>query len=339
MTARILAGMVLTALLAPLCVVAPRAVAQPATRTSNNAVWTVPVLVVGYFPLTPDGRMIDTNVTTNVGGSLEAMRQKCNRMTRETMAALEAGSRFRAYRNRAARASLRYQIVGAIEYLEPLPRSAKKTGESWLPDYNAIMNRINIRNAVEKLGVKEVWIWGYHSKTLAPWESNMASPHGDISNSDRDAADLPVLKKTYTVYHYNYERDTSEAVHNHIHQIEATMRHYGGELWQTFEGVPGNWRCGNCHFPPNAKQDYDWANKEYVESDIEDWKPEGFGARQRINCEKWNCDSLTWFVYWMRSIPGERNGLIYKGKPLTNWWAWMGDYDAAVGSKMGMVEK
>ena len=32
------------------------------------------------------------------------------------------------------------------------------------------------------------------------WEPNMASPFGDVSNSDRDPGDLPVLKKTYTVY-------------------------------------------------------------------------------------------------------------------------------------------
>ena len=38
-----------------------------------------------------------------------------------------------------------------------------------------------------------------------------------------------------------YERGTDMAVHNHLHQIEAVMRQYGGELWQTFEGNPGAW--------------------------------------------------------------------------------------------------
>ena len=33
------------------------------------------------------------------------------------------------------------------------------------------------------------------------------------------------------------------------------------------------------------------------------------------------------------------NGLTYKGKPLTNWWVYMGDYDLAVGKKVGLVEK
>jgi hypothetical protein len=191
---------------------------------------------------------------------------------------------------------------------------------------------------VEDKGIKEVWIWGYHSKELAPWESNMAGPYGDVSNSDRDQADLPVLKKTYTVYHYNYERGTSEAVHDHIHQIEAIMRRNGRPLWQVFEGKQGAWRAGNCHCPPNAESDYDWSNKRFVESDIEDWKPEGFGQMQKINCDKWDGDGLKWFIYWMRSMPGAGNGLTYEGKKLTNWWIYVGDYDLAVSQAVGLYE-
>lgn len=158
-----------------------------------------------------------------------------------------------------------------------------------------------------------------------------------LSNSDRDPLDLPIFKKTYIVYHYNYERDASEAVHNHIHQIEAVMRHHGGELWKRWEGEPGKWRCGNCHFPLNGRKDYDWANKEYVESDIEDWKPEGFGKKERINCDKWEGDSLKWFIYWMQSMPGESNRLTLRGRPLTNWWVFMGDYDSAIRNRIGLT--
>ena len=166
----------------------------------------------------------------------------------------------------------------------------------------------------------------------------MASSFGDISNSDRDPKDLPIFKNTYTVYHYNYERDTSEAVHNHIHQIEAVMRHHGRDLWGIFEGKKGAWRAGNCHFPPNAEHDYDWANKRFVDSDIEDWRPEGFGQMKPVNCDTWDSDSLKWFIYWMRSIPGANDGLIFKRRPLTNWWVYMGDYDFAVSNKVGLVD-
>jgi hypothetical protein len=290
------------------------------TGTAADGTWTVPILEIRYFHVTADGKKIDINVTSNVGSPLEQIRKQCDRMTKEAITALEEGSRFRAYNNPAAKPSLNYQVLDTKEYLEPLPRNEKKPKS---PDYTKILEREDIRKWVEEKGVKEVWIWGYHSKDLAPWESNMASPCGDISNSDRDPKDLPILSKTYAVYHYNYERDTSEAVHNHIHQIEAVMRHHGRELWRIFEGKKGAWRAGNCHFP---------------DSDIEDWRPEGFGKMKRINCDTWDGDGLKWFVYWMRSIPGENNGLTYKGKPLTNWWVYMGDYDLAVGKKVGLVE-
>ncbi|MBL8867655.1 MAG: hypothetical protein JNK93_19025 [Planctomycetia bacterium] len=310
------------------------AAAQPKPMDDAKAKWTVPVLVLRYFPVTADQKTIDINVTSNVGAPLKEIQAKCDRMTAEAIDALQEGSRFRAYKDPKAVPSLKYIIVDSIDYLEAMPRNPKKKDKA---DYIKVLQRAKIQDYVEKKGVKEVWIWGYHSKDLAPWESNMASPFGDISNSDRDRLDLPVFKTTYTVYHYNYERETSEAVHNHIHQIEAVMRQHGGELWKRWEGEPGKWRCGNCHFPPNGRKDYDWANKEFVESDIEDWKPEGFGKKERINCDKWDGDSLKWFVYWMRSMPGEKNGLKLRGASLTNWWIFMGDYDAAMKNRTGLV--
>ncbi len=298
--------------------------------------YKIPVLVINYFPVTADKQRIDISVTGNVDSKLDDIRKKCDRQTKELADALKEGSRFRAYKNEKAPASLDYVVVDTMEYLEAVPKNEKKPGKA---DYNKIMERVNIKDYIDKKGVKEVWIWGYHSKEIAPWESNMSSPFGDVSNSDCDPKDLPVFDKTYTVYHYNYQRGTSEAMENHMHQIEWLLRRFGGELWRSFEGKKGDWRCGNAHFPPNGKKDYDWANKEIVMSDIEDWKPEGFGEKKPLNCDKWDGNSLKWFIYWTRSIPGRENGLEYKGKKLTNWWAFIGDYDRARKDNIGLTEK
>jgi hypothetical protein len=207
-----------------------------------------------------------------------------------------------------------------------------------MTDYNAIMNRIDIRRWVEERGVKEVWLWGYHGGVIDLWESNMAGPYGDISNSDRDPHDLPVLDKTYTVYHYNYGRGPSEAVEDHMHQIEAILRHIDSHLfWDRFVGRPGEGRCGWSHYPPNAERDYDWANPNYVWTDIEDWIPEGTGQKQQFNCQRWNRDSLTWFIYWMQNLPGANHGLMYRGCPLTNWWVFIGDFDGVMRKGLGLV--
>jgi hypothetical protein len=298
-------------------------------------VYTIPVLVVSYFPV-KKGR-IDPRVTGDVGAPLNEIRRHTRQTTQQVIQALETGSTYHGYKDPQAQPNLRYRIVETLEFLDPLPTHRKHGHSKPMTDYHAILQRCDIRHWVEERGTREVWLWGYHGGVLDLWESNMAGPHGDISNSDRDPHDLPVLSKTYTLYHYNYQRGASEAVEDHMHQIEAVLGFVDPHLfWDKFVGKPGEGRCGWSHYPPNAQRDYDWTNRNYVWTDIEDWTPEGSGQKQRMNCTRWNCDSLTWFIYWMQNLPGASNGLSYQGHRLTNWWGFIGDFDEAVGTRKGL---
>ena len=312
----------------------------------------VPVLLIHHFPVR--GSNIDLAATGDWGESLAATRAKTQRQTREIISALEEGSRYRAFADTNAGPCVKYRIAGTLEFLEPLPTWPKPGHRTPMTDYNRIMAAAKIRDWVENKGVKEVWLWAYHGGKVDLWESNMASRFGDVSNSDRDPTDLPVLKRTYTVYHYNYQRGASEAIEDHIHQIEALLNDRDGRdrtpperwpellFWGHFVGSdqsnkivhPG---CGWAHYPPNAEHDYDWANPRYVETDMDDWKPDGGGRKTRLNCERWGGNSLRWFVYWMQHLPGYDNHLTFKGKPLTNWWVFIGDYDAAREQGLGLV--
>lgn len=310
---------------------------QPApTAHAESTAWEIPILLVRYFPVSGD--QIDRHVTGDVGGSLQALRQHTEATTGQVIAALQQGSRYHSYKEAAAPPSLHYTVVGNIEFLEPLPTWPKPRHHVPMTDYNAIMERIDARTWVEQRGVKEIWLWGYHGGVIDLWESNMAGPFGDISNSDRDPHDLPVFSKTYTVYHYNYQRGPSEAVEDHIHQIEAVLRHIDHDLfWNKFVGKPGEGRCGWAHFPPNGERDYDWRNPKRVWTDIEDWQPDGGGRKIEINSDRWNRDSLQWFIYWMQNLPGQGNGITYRSRPLTNWWRFIGDFDGAMRSGVKLV--
>jgi hypothetical protein len=316
----------------------------PAITSAQNEPYEIPVVVVKYFPV--DGENIDKSVTGDYGAPLKDTQVKVDNIVNQLVSTLENASRYHAYKDSSKEPSLKYKILDTYEYFEPLPVSEKKQGDVFMTDYRKILDRINIEEYVEEKGVKEIWIFGYHGGVVGLWESNMSSPFGDVSNSDRDEDDLPVFSNTYTVYHYNYQRGLSEAVENHMHQIEALINHFDGRdttneknwdqllFWGNFVGSDASHKiinpgCGWAHYPPNGKKDYDWKNEKYVLTDIEDWKPDGSGERIKINCEKWNCNSLDWFTYWMQSLPGKNNNLTYKDSKLINWWIFTGDFDTA----------
>jgi hypothetical protein len=133
-----------------------------------------------------------------------------------------------------------------------------------------------------------------------------------------------------------------------MHQIEAVLNWVDGRdrtpperwsellFWGRFVGSDHTHRivrpgCGWAHYPPNAERDYDWANRRQVETDIEDWRPDGSGRKCPVNCERWQGSSLKWFIYWMQNLPGADNGLRDGDRPLTNWWLFLGDFDRAAG--------
>ncbi len=306
---------------------------------------TIRVVEIRYFPV--EGEKIDIGQTGDWGESLDFTRTRVDSISAVLRASLSEGSRYHGYRSAEAIPSLLYESVETYEYLEALPTFGKPDRDKPMTDYDAIMKRIGAREWVESQGVQEFWIWGYHGGVLDLWESNMSGPHGDISNSDRITSDLPVFGSTYTVYHYNYQRGVAEAMENHMHQLEAVLNHFDGRdatayrdwpellFWGKFVGSDSTHtlaspiRAGWSHFPPNATTDYDWANSDSVLTDIEDWTPYGTGKSEWMNCERWKCDHLDWFVYWTQNIPGRLNDLSYRGRPLRNWWRFISDVDSA----------
>jgi hypothetical protein len=129
---------------------------------------------------------------------------------------------------------------------------------------------------------------------------------------------------------------------DHMHQLEELFGFVDNDLfWNKFVGFfPGggryvnpeinNPRCGWAHFPPNGEKDYDWANQIYVKTDCENWDPDSLGELTEMNCSRWNCRSLDFFIWWMQNIPGDSNTLSYNKRPLRNWWEFVADFDAAM---------
>ncbi len=324
----------------------------PAVKVKAKARWRIPVVLVKYFPV--DGDRIDKDVTGDWGESLEFTRKKVDDATALALKAMNEGSRYHGYKDPMAQPSLEYDIVASFEFLEGLPGEKAEGSDVKVTDYHAIMQRIGAKNWVEKGGVKEIWIWAYHGGKVTIWESNMASRFGDISNSNRDPKDLPIFDKTYTVYHYNYQRSAHEVVHNHFHQLEHLLNFVDGRyrtpkkrwsellFWGKFVGSDESHKivspgAGWCHYPPNAEKDYDYTNKRYVMTDIEDWKPNGSGVKKRINSDRWHADDLEFYVYWFQNLPGHQNGLVHKERELRNWWIFKADWDGCMKRRLKLT--
>lgn len=325
-----------------------------------GSLFDMPVAIIRYIA-TKDGLNVDTD-NTGWGGTVTALIDRIDQLDIETKFMLQEMSRFRGYKDPSSTPALGYRVVKIINVFEPFPldkNPAHRAGtppDSYYPDYNAIMNRFDGRHLVEDLGVKEIWLWGGPKGTYIAAESNMSSPAtGDISNSYRFPDDLPIYGRTYTLYNYNYGLSSSESVHDHGHQLEAilgyTARRQDGNdrlFWRDFVGrdakdKPITGRCGNTHIPPNTTVDYDYWNTTPVLTDIEDWRPDGSGAKKMESAATWGAipyqwpygrvpdDTMqhNWYIYWGQAMPGWNNVIPYNTNRMTNWWMYTGDWDAA----------
>jgi len=315
---------------------------------------TIRVAVSAWYPV--NGANIDQSATGDWGESLSFTRQKVDSLTLALARELTEGSRYHGDSRSDAVPSLVYEIIRTEEYLEPLPTAERPDGRVPMTDYRSIVERMGVEDLVTREDVDEIWVWGYHGGVLDLWESNMAGPWGDVSNSDRDPDDLPVFDRTYTVYHYNYQRGLAETIENHLHQFEALVNHLDGRdsapedawsellFWGHFVGSDISHklleprRAGWSHYPPNAEADYEWARTDTVLSDIDDWTPAGTGTFSPITCAAWECSHLGWFRYWMRRIPGRDNGLYHEGEALRDWWTVVSRWDEAKQENWTLVQ-
>jgi hypothetical protein len=327
-----------------------------------GALWEIPVVIVRYIP-TLDDVTVDAG-EAGMPGTLDAIRKRIEVFEERVKFMLEEGSRFRGYQDPAAPYSIGYRVLHIVTVFSHFQRGREVP---WLPgqyfpDYHQILGQIDARHWVNERGVKEFWVWGYHSDNFQQPESNMSSPiTGDISNSSRFADDLPVFNHTYTVYGYNFARTQAEAVHNHGHQLEALLGHVDrGLFWREFVGrnaddtgfITG--RAGWTHMPPNTTKDYDYLNGAVVPSDIADWRPGG-GEPAPVSAATWagapydwpsarlpgesqifQRTESQWYMYWMQSMPGRGNTIPHGSGVTTNWWRLTGDWDGAIRDDYGL---
>jgi uncharacterized protein (TIGR03437 family) len=308
---------------------------------------------------------------------------------------LEEGTRFRAHGSQSVAPAVGYRVVKSITVYEPTPpgmvvsggsgspaQDATATAGLSFPDWESIWSRFGVRDLIETSGVREIWFWSGDADPSYPsfdptintpdkfrtgWESEMASPSVRVCNCGADSG-LPVYNNSYVVYGYNIRRTQAEAVHDHGHQAEATLNYVNGFdpntylFWGEFVGIPtpgGNFvpgRCGDTHYPPNGRYDYDYQDPNPVLSDCDDWRPDGQGQQKLINDDEWGKIHFAWpdpdpaqipqlvesqyYIYWRQSQPGWGSSIpdSLPGRRMSNWWTVGVDWDAALNAKYGLTQ-
>ena len=319
----------------------------------------VPILAIAYFPPNSAGpTFLDYSETGWSNIPVTDMQTATKDMIDAGLVLISDATRYHGYKNPDAPQYLDYYLYQLIEYFYPIPRGYPLGGTEFRPHYNQILNEIDICDIVDNHGIKEVWIYGYHTSVIVPDESKMSSKYGDVSNAlPKDEYipaefQLPRCTNSYVMYNFTYQPGGANAIgntiHNRLHQIEnvvffAENKGYpvnennvvGSLFWDDFSviwdhaSLPGyRASCGNTHSPPNTTEGYDYDSVEYRENNCESWNPDDtLTTYESANCTQWGCTDVGFYKWFMQNLPGYDNGIIYKGKPMRNWWDAMYDFE------------
>lgn len=205
-------------------------------------------------------------------------------------------------------------------------------------DYPFAMSSQGVEPLINAGTVDEVWLFG--APYFGYWESAMAGPGAFFINGG--VYPTVPTNRPFAIMGFNYERGIAEMLHDLSHRTESTMRRVFGSWnpapfqhdWDRFSAVditsPGQAGCGNCHYPPNATSDYDYANPRIVISSAEDWLnyPNLTGATTLVGRETWggpdyHRNYLKWWFARLPNAPGLRADWRQH-----NWWKYVFDFPA-----------
>lgn len=205
----------------------------------QNPPLEVPVLALAYFPRDPQKPMFLDQEETGWEASqpIEDWEADTQVMMDKLLSFASDATKFHGYKDPNAVPFLNFKIIDYKKFYTPIPRGLQNSPTTHLPNYAQIMKDVGICDLVDNQGVKEVWMYGYHSDKIVPDESRMSSRYGDVSNSLPkeetlpDDLKLPVCSKAYTLYNFTYQPGArfiadggiGNNVHNRIHQIENTI--------------------------------------------------------------------------------------------------------------------
>jgi hypothetical protein len=311
----------------------------------------VPVLQLAYYPPDPENSDYLDPIETGLSGRrISDMQDKVKNTVNAGIEIINDATRYHGNSDPTAPTFLDYYVFYEQDFIYAMPRGYQLSWGPYRPNYGQMMRDVGICEYVDTYGVKEVWIYGYHSSVIEPDESKMSSRYGDISNAwpkDRFVPEeyrLPQCTNSYVMYNFNYGRGVETNVHNRIHQIESVIGYTDSTLfWHDFSELvhhhtQHNYRssCGNAHYTPNwvtPEDGYVYTLTNKRENNCETWHPDDSQTTYvNASCTQWGCTEIGFYKWFMQNMPGYNNRIEYNGKKMRNWWEAMYDFNQFIDS-------
>jgi hypothetical protein len=198
-------------------------------------------------------------------------------------------------------------------------------------DYPTMLRDADFVRKLEADLVDELWLFGF---PYAGFYESCMGGRGAIWCNGPVIAGTQNVGRKFVVMGFNYERGVGEMLEDLGHRAENIMEYVfravpaHENLWHRFiqhdQTHPGHAACGNVHFAPNSRSDYDWGFQRPVLSTADDWLnyPNLTGQAKMLDCDAWGQgDIRQHHLWWMKRFP-HVDGANARGI-LHNWWRYI----------------
>ena len=238
--------------------------------------------------------------------------------------------------------------VDGFRYTDETFLAVRKT-QKWQPapsSYRNIMEENGLIERCRREGITELWLWGaggMHFDEFAMYIPNRYTRFAPTDNPwfYRPYDIPPEIDRTFWIMGFNYEVGADNMIHSYTHRVESMIAlQFGNGVWDprsrrdpwnvfTFLEVdhPGKpSQVGNCHFPPNGQQGYDYANERRTLSWADRWYsyPDIRGKPRLISRWEWGGNQFGYQKWILEHLPKYPGATKYG---YNNWWVYIANVD------------
>jgi serine/threonine protein kinase/Tfp pilus assembly protein PilF len=209
----------------------------------------------------------------------------------------------------------------------------QKAHEPEIADFAKAFNQLQLIPLIEEQNIDEIWF--FSPPFLGYPQSCMIGPEAYWINGD--PLTQIKTKKNFVLMGFNYERNSTQMLHNLAHRLSATLQRIYGKssalppfnVWEKFSTTSLENReftgVGTCCIPPNGEHSFDYENPRSVSSLADAFLqyPDLSLPPQTLSCETWGGPDYeeNYIKWWFTRIP-KAPGKDEEERE-QNWWKYV----------------